>query len=124
MLGNHKITLEIGFNYHFHLSNTFHKVMLKSFARQNITRKVITCNNESTGTTNQQAWPAWKLRFRILFKIITSGCHLRKFTNWLQEGKLLGKVNGLCFLKEIFLFPRELNKKATCYHNKQSLITT
>lgn len=69
-LCNHKITLEIGFNYHFHLSNTFHKAMLKSFARQNITRKVITRNSESTGKTNQQAWLAWELRFRTLFKII------------------------------------------------------
>lgn len=81
VLCNHKITLEIRFNYHFHLSNTFHKVMLKSLARQNITRKVISCNNESIRKTNQQAWPAQELRFRTLFKIITSGCRLREFMN-------------------------------------------
>ena len=86
MLCNHKITLEIRFNYHFHLSNTFHKVILKSFARKNITLKVITYNNESTRMNNQQARLSWELRFRMLFKSITSDCCLREFIEWLQRG--------------------------------------
>lgn len=113
VLCNHKITLEIRFNYHFHLSNTFHKVTLKSFARQNITLKVITYNNERTRKTNQQTRLSWELRFRTLFKIITSDYHLREFINWFQRGKLLGKINEPCFLKEVFSFLQRAN--ASCW---------
>lgn len=72
--------------------------------------KVVTHNNESTRKTKQQARLLGELRFRALFKIITSDCHLREFIDWLQRGKLLGKINGLCFLKEIFSFLQRANE--------------
>lgn len=49
---NHKITLEIRFNCHSHLSNTFQEVILKSLTRRDIAIKIIACNNDIKRKTN------------------------------------------------------------------------